>query len=114
MYTEFTKMTLFEQLSSAVACSASHGSREVSISECDVTCRRVKVDRYGLPATTIHAISHVTFPAFYFSIVYEALFSTSGSILYFTDDKTTNYLCIYMELSFRPGPPYCPPCYVAF
>ena len=62
---------LFEQLTLAVACSASWrlGSREVSISESNVTFRKVKVDRYCLPATTIHAISHMTFPAFYFSIV---------------------------------------------
>ena len=38
-------------------------------SECSVTWRRVEVERYCLPATTIHAISHVTFPAFDFSIV---------------------------------------------
>ena len=43
--------------------------REVSISKCDITWRRVKVERYNLPATAIHARSHVTFPAFYFSIV---------------------------------------------
>ena len=70
-YTEFTIKNVFEHLTLAVACSVSrhHGSREVSNSECDVTWRRVKVDRYCLPVTTVHAISHVTFPAFDFSIV---------------------------------------------
>ena len=55
----------------AVACSTGfhHGSREVSISECDVTWRTVKVDSYCPLATTIHAISHMTFPAFDFSSV---------------------------------------------
>ena len=69
VYTEFAKKRVFEQLTLAVACSARsrHGSREVSISKCDVTWRRVKVECYCLPATTIHARSHVTFPAFYFS-----------------------------------------------
>ena len=71
MYTEFARKSIFEQLTLAVACSASrrHGSQEVAISECDVTWRRVKVDHYCLPAATIHAISHVTFPAFDFSVV---------------------------------------------
>ena len=38
---------VFEQLSLAVACSARshHGSREVSILECSITWRTVKVDR---------------------------------------------------------------------
>ena len=66
MYTEFTKKKVFEQLTLAVACPA---SQKVSISECDVTWRRVKVEHYCPPATTIHLISHGTFPAFYFSIV---------------------------------------------
>ena len=59
VYTEFTKKKVFEQLTLAVACSAScrHGSQEVLISECIVTWRWVKVDRYCLPATTIHTIS---------------------------------------------------------
>ena len=50
-----------------VDCSVSrcYGSREVI----SVTWRRVKVECYCLPATTLHAISHVTFPAFDFSIV---------------------------------------------
>ena len=63
---------VFAQLTLAVACSATcrHGSPEVLISECNVTWTTVKVkDRYCLPATTIHAISHLTFPAFDFSIV---------------------------------------------
>ena len=37
------------------------------------------------------------------------LFSISRSILFFANNKTTNYLCIYMELSFNS-----PPFYVAF
>ena len=42
---------------------------------------------------------------FDFSIVflYEAPFSTS--ILFFANNKTLNYPCIFMELSFRSGPP---------
>ena len=61
----------FEQLTLAVACSASFcpASGEVSISECDITWTRVKVDRFCLPTITVHAISHVTFLAFCFSIV---------------------------------------------
>ena len=71
MYTEFTKKKLFEQLTLADAFSAPcrHGSREESISECDVTWRTVKVDRYCLLATTIRVISHVTYPTFDFSTV---------------------------------------------
>ena len=71
MYTVFAKKKVFGQLTLAVACSAHscHRSREALISECDVTLRRVKVEHYCLPTTTIHAISHVTFPAFDFSIV---------------------------------------------
>ena len=45
------------------------------------------MDRYCLPATTIHAISHMTFPAI---VSYEAPFSTSRSILFFANDKTMN------------------------
>ena len=74
VYTEFTKKKAFEQLTLAVACSAScrpaHG--EVSISESltrNLGDLRVKVEWYFLLAISIHAISHVTFPAFYFSIV---------------------------------------------
>ena len=54
-----------------LACSAPHchGSREVSISECNVLLRRVEVHRYCVLATTIHTISHVTFLAFYYSII---------------------------------------------
>ena len=54
VYTEFTKKKVFEQLTLAVACyaSRSRSSPEVSISKCDVTWRRVKVERYCLPATT--------------------------------------------------------------
>ena len=49
MYTDFTKKNVFEQLTLAVACSAPshHGSREVLISECDVTWRRVKARVYN-------------------------------------------------------------------
>ena len=70
VYTEFTEKKGFEQLKLAVACSASvcPASWEVLISEYDVTWRRVKVERYCLLAKTIHAISHVSFPAFDFSI----------------------------------------------
>ena len=41
-----TKKRVFEQLMSAVACSAHRhpASREVSLSGCDVTGRRVKVE----------------------------------------------------------------------
>ena len=65
--TQFTKKKVFEQLMLAVACSASRrpANQEVSIvSECDVTWRTVKVDRYCLSATTIHAISNVIFRLF--------------------------------------------------
>ena len=67
---EFTKK-VFEQLTLAVAFFTSHhpASGEISISSCDVTWRTVKVDHYCLPATTIHARSLMTFPAFNFSIV---------------------------------------------
>ena len=46
VYTEFTKKRVFELLTLAVACSTSRrpASWEVSISECDVTWRTVKVD----------------------------------------------------------------------
>ena len=46
MYAEFTKKKVFEQLTLAVACSARRrpASGEVSISECDVTWRTVKVE----------------------------------------------------------------------
>ena len=52
VYTEFTKKKVFGQLTLAVACSAScpHSRWEVSISECDVTWRRVKVERNVLNA----------------------------------------------------------------
>ena len=107
MYTEFTKNNIFEQLTLAVACSASTASGEVSISECNITLRRVKVERYSLPVTTIQTISDVNFSAFSFQycFLYEAPFSTSRSTLVFANDTTTNYLFIYMELSFRSGPP---------
>ena len=86
VYTEFAERKVFKQLTLALACFARshHGSQEVSISECNVTWTRVMVERYCLPATAIHAISNVTFPAFDFSIAsYEAPFSTSRSILFF-------------------------------
>ena len=51
---------VFEQLTLALACSAS---------ECDVTWRTVRVECYCLPAATINAISHVTFLVFDFSVV---------------------------------------------
>ena len=46
VYTEFTKKKVFEQLTLAVACSARRcpASREVMISEFDITWRRVKVE----------------------------------------------------------------------
>ena len=61
----------------------------VLISECNSTWRTVKVELYCLPPTTIHVRSHVTFLV----------------ILFFTNDKTMNYPCIYMELSCRSIPP---------
>ena len=44
-------------------------SCQLRMSGCNVTGRRVKVERYSLPATTIHMRSYMTFPAFDFSIV---------------------------------------------
>ena len=55
-----------------------------------------------LPATTIHARCHVTFPAFDCSIVSYIYWR---SILFFTNDKTMNYPCIHMELILRINPP---------
>ena len=48
VYTEFTKKKVFEQLTLAVACSAScrPASGEVSISKCDATWRKVEVMSY--------------------------------------------------------------------
>ena len=85
--TEFEKkQKVFEQLTLAVPCSvhSCHCSWEVSISECNVTLKRVKVDHYCLPATTIHDISRY-FSGFWFKhcFLYEAPFSTSRSILFF-------------------------------
>ena len=87
LWTGFTKKKVFGQL----ACSTRRrpASWEVLISECDLSWTRVEMERSRPPATTIHARSHVT----------------STSILFLTSNKTTNYLCIYMELSFRSVPP---------
>ena len=49
------------------------------------------MDRYCLPATTIHAISHMTFPAFDFSIV-----SYYGSFFNFKTTKQTNELSVHL------------------
>ena len=66
------------------------------------------MDRYCLPATAIHTLSHVRFffLTFDFSIVpyMRLLFQLKGQY-FFANDKTMNYLCIYVELSFRSGPP---------
>ena len=89
VYTDFTEKKVFEQLTLACSTSHRHGSQEVSISECDVTWRTVKVDRYCLPATTTHAISHVTFPAFDFSIVsyMRLLFQLQGQYCFWLTTK---------------------------
>ena len=107
VYAEFTKKKVFELLTLAVGCSAScrPASREISTSECDVTLRRVKVERYCLPATKQRDISHdVSSFLFQYCLLYEAPFSTSSSIFFFADDKTMNYPYIYMELSFGSIP----------
>ena len=51
-----------------ITASRRPDSREVSVSECDVTWRRVEVERYCLPATTQRDIS-CDFSGFDFSIV---------------------------------------------
>ena len=71
-YTEFTKKNVFEQLTLAVACSARRrpASGEISMSECDVTWRTVKVELLSSSNNYPHKIS-CDFPVFffYFSIV---------------------------------------------
>ena len=61
------------------------------------------MDHYCLSATTIHAISHVTFQAFDFSVVsyMRLLFQLQGQYCFSLMSKT----CIYIELSFRGSPP---------
>ena len=61
---------------------------------------------FCLPATTIHARSHVTFPAFYFSIVsyMRLLFQLQGQYCFSLTTKQ-QIIRIYMELSFRSVPP---------
>ena len=107
MYTEFAKK-VFELLTLAVACSAPsrHGSREVSISECDAKWRRIKVELLSSGTNYPRDISR-EFSVFWFycCFLYEAPFLISRSVLFFTNDKTMNYPCIYMELSFRSGGP---------
>ena len=98
VHTEFTKKRVFEQLTLAVACSAGRcpASREVWVSECAVTWKRVKVEHYCNPATTIHAVSHVTFPAFDFSIVsyMRLLFQLQGQ--YCFSLTTNNKLSVHL------------------
>ena len=62
---------------------------------------------YCLLAPTIHVISRVNYLFFDFTVVsyMKLLFLISRSVLFFTNDKTMNYPCIYMELSFRSGGP---------
>ena len=71
MYTEFAKKNLFEQLTLAVACSASRrpASREISISECNVTCRRKRWNATVFRQQLATRYLTWLFPAFDFSIV---------------------------------------------
>ena len=48
--------------------------------------------------------SLVTFPAFDFSVVSWGSFFNFKVNIVFANNKTMNYLCIYMELSFRSVP----------
>ena len=73
MYTEFAKKKVFltTNLSSSFSLPVIMAAKKYRSQNATLrlTLRRVKLDHYCLLATSIDGISHVTFPAFHFSIV---------------------------------------------
>ena len=86
VYTEFAKKKVFEQLTLAAACSAIRypASGEVSISECNVTWRTVKVERYCLPVTRQRDVSRDFFQLFVWVLflTWGSFFNLEGNIFF--------------------------------
>ena len=76
---------------------------------------RVKVD-CCLPATTIHAISHITFPAFDFTIVsyMRLLFQLQGQYCFLLTTKQWIIYAFIWNYALWAVYLNCSPCYVAF